>query len=138
MKYTLLFFFLSTFAIVAWAQAPGAPEHVVITSKNGKTQVRTNESGQLQINVSPADERKFKAAGMVRYSDFGAIGDGQTDDIDAIAATHAFANQNGLSVKANEEVTYYIGGKERTAVIQTDTDFGTAVFYQVVIREESI
>ena len=128
MKYTLLFFFLSTFAIVAWAQAPGAPEHVVITSKNGKTQVRTNESGQLQINVSPADERKFKAAGMVRYSDFGAIGDGKTDDIDAIAATHAFANQNGLSVKADEGVTYYIGGKERTAVIQTDTDFGTAAF----------
>jgi hypothetical protein len=31
-------------------------------------------------------------------------------------------------VKADDEATYYIGGKERTAVIQTDTDFGTAAF----------
>ena len=66
--------------------------------------------------------------GLVRYSDFGAKGDGKTDDIDAIAATHAFANQHGLLVKADEGATYYIGGKERTAVIRTDTDFGTAAF----------
>ena len=72
--------------------------------------------------------RKFKANGLVRYSDFGARGDGKTDDIDAIAATHAFANQHGLSVKADEGATYYIGGKNRTAVIRTDTDFGTAAF----------
>jgi len=31
-------------------------------------------------------------------------------------------------VKADEGATYYIGGKERTAVIRTDTDFGTAAF----------
>jgi hypothetical protein len=71
---------------------------------------------------------KFKAAGLVRYSNFGAKGDGKTDDIDAIAATHAFANLHGLLVKADDGATYYIGGKERTAVIQTDTDFGTAAF----------
>ena len=33
-----------------------------------------------------------------------------------------------LSVKADEGATYYIGGKNRTAVIRTDTDFGTAAF----------
>ena len=66
--------------------------------------------------------------GRVRYSDFGAKGDGKTDDMDAIAATHAFANEHGLKVKADEGATYYIGGKDRTAVIQTDTDFGTAAF----------
>ncbi|MCL4200959.1 MAG: hypothetical protein KJ000_00590 [Pirellulaceae bacterium] len=65
---------------------------------------------------------------VVRYSEFGATGDGKTDDIDAIAAAHAFANQHGLAVKADEGATYYIGGKNRTAVIQTDTDFGTAAF----------
>ena len=32
---------------------------------------------------------------VVRYSDFGATGDGKTDDFDAIYATHAFANQGG-------------------------------------------
>jgi hypothetical protein len=79
-------------------------------------------------NVSPEDISKFKARGIVQYSDFGAKGDGKTDDIDAIAATHAFANQHGLPVNADEGVTYYIGGKERTAIIRTDTDFGTASF----------
>ena len=66
--------------------------------------------------------------GLVSYSDFGARGDGKTDDMDAIAATHAFANQHSLPVKADEGATYYIGGKNRTAVIQTNTDFGTAAF----------
>ncbi len=75
-------------------------------------------------NVSPKDVAKFKASGFVHYSDFGVRGDGKTDAIDAIAATHAFANQHGLSVKANEGATYYISGKNRTAVVQTDTDFG--------------
>ena len=68
------------------------------------------------------------AQGVVRYGEFGAKGDGKTDDIDAIAAAHAFANQHGLAVKADEGATYYIGGKNRTVVIQTDTDFGTAAF----------
>ncbi|MDO9613668.1 MAG: hypothetical protein Q7J86_03995, partial [Bacteroidota bacterium] len=72
--------------------------------------------------------RKFKTKGLVRYSDFGARGDGKTDDADAIAAAHAFANQHSLSVKADDGATYYIGGKNRTAVIRTDTDFGTAAF----------
>ncbi len=65
---------------------------------------------------------------VVRYSDFGAKGDGQTDDIDAIVKAHAHANEHGLPVKADDDATYYIGGRNRTAVIQTDTDFGTAAF----------
>jgi hypothetical protein len=80
------------------------------------------------VNVSPKDALKFKANGSVRYSDFGAKGDGKTDDIDAIAGAHAYANQHHLLVKADDGATYYIGGKERTAIIQTDTDFGKANF----------
>src|SRR5690606_13453080 len=76
----------------------------------------------------PKDVLYFKAMGWVRYSNFGAVGDGKTDDMDAIAATHAFANLHALRVKADEGFTYYIGGKERTAEIRTDTDFGTAAF----------
>jgi hypothetical protein len=128
MKYMLLLFFLSTFVIVAWGQTEGPLENVEITFKKEKTQVRTNENGELHVNVSPKDALKFKAIGLVLYSDFGARGDGKTDDIDAIAAAHAFANQHGLLVKADEGATFYIGGKERTAVIRTDTDFGTAAF----------
>lgn len=127
MKY-LLFLFLLTQVMIALGQTEGPPENVVITSLKKRTQVRTNENGELQVNVSPNDVLKFKASGSVRYSDFGARGDGKTDDIDAIAGTHAFANHHGLLVKADDEATYYIGGKERTAVIRTDTEFGKATF----------
>ncbi|MEO5600878.1 MAG: right-handed parallel beta-helix repeat-containing protein [Cyclobacteriaceae bacterium] len=129
MKYMLLFFFsFATVFSMAQGQTKSPLENVVITSKKNKTEVRTNENGELLINVSKKDVLKFKASGVVRYSDFGARGDGKTDDIDAIAAAHAFANQHGLSVKADEEATYYIGGKNRTALVQTDTDFGSAAF----------
>ena len=128
MKYMFIMLFLFSSVIVAQAQTKSPLENVVITSENNKTQVRTNEKGELLINVSPKDVSIFKADGLVRYSDFGAKGDGKTDDIDAIAAAHAFANQHGLLVKADEGATYYIGGKERTAIIRTDTDFGTAAF----------
>jgi hypothetical protein len=109
-------------------QTKSQPENVVITSQNDKTQVQTNENGELLVNVSTKDLLQFKANGWVRYSDFGAKGDGKTDDMDAIAAAHAFANEHGLLVKADEGYTYYISGKNRTAVIRTDTDFGTATF----------
>jgi hypothetical protein len=129
MKHILLFFFLfSSLFCMGQGQTKSLLENVVITSNKDKTRVQTNENGELLINVSPKDFRKFKANGLVRYSDFGAKGDGKTDDIDAIAATHAFANQNGLPVKAEEGVVYYISGKNRTAVIRTNTDFGTAAF----------
>ncbi len=110
------------------SQINAQSENVIITSENNPTRVYTDEQGQLIVNISPADVRKFKAAGLVRYSDFGAMGDGKTDDMDAIAATHAFANQHNLKVKADEGATYYIGGKARTAIIRTRTDFGTAAF----------
>jgi len=129
MKNNLLFFFLfsSVFNMVH-GQSKNALENVVITSEKDKTRVRTDENGKLIINVTPKDVLKFKANGLVRYSDFGAKGDGKTDDIDAIAATHAFANQQDLPVKADDGATYYIGGKNRTAVIRTNTDFGKAAF----------
>lgn len=67
-------------------------------------------------------------AKLVRYSDFGAVGDGETDDFDAIIAAHAFANDKNLPVKADDDAEYYIGGGKRTAIIETDTDFGAARF----------
>jgi len=129
MKYLFLFFvFFSCAFSMAQKQTKRLPENVVITYNKDKTQVQTNDKGALLINVTPKDTFKFKAKGLVRYSDFGAKGDGKTDDIDAIAATHAFANLFELPVKADEGSTYYIGGKNRSAIIQTNTDFGTAAF----------
>ncbi len=128
MKYMLLTFLLLICALISPGQTKDLSDQVVITSETGKIRVAVQENGELHLNVPPKDVVKFKAAGRVRYRDFGAKGDGKTDDIDAIAATHAFANRHILLVKADDGATYYIGGKERTAFIQTDTDFGKAAF----------
>lgn len=65
---------------------------------------------------------------FVTYEAFGAVGDGHTDDMAAIAAAHAYANEHGLPVRARDGATYYIGGQDITAVVKTDTDFGRAKF----------
>ncbi|MEX2568951.1 MAG: hypothetical protein WD431_23620 [Cyclobacteriaceae bacterium] len=130
MKYLLSFFFLCSLVSLfpATAQEFEPHENVLITTNQEQTQGMTNDKGALVVHVSSEDLGKFKNQGFVRYGDFGAKGDGKTDDMDAIAATHALANQEGLPVKAKEGDQYYISGKVRTAVIQTDTDFGSAEF----------
>ena len=128
MKYILLLSLFLNNLVDSHAQNKIPLQNITITSNAQKTEVIIDDKGELHLNVSPTDALKFKTAKLVHYSDFGAKGDGKTDDIDAIAATHAFANQHGLMVKADVGATYYIGGKERTAIIQTDTDFGTANF----------
>ncbi|MBR5868706.1 MAG: hypothetical protein IKZ21_04615, partial [Clostridia bacterium] len=64
----------------------------------------------------------------VNYEDFGAIGDGEHDDMAAIAAAHAYANANGMPVKTKEDATYYIGPKAITAIVETDVDWNTSRF----------
>ena len=64
----------------------------------------------------------------IAYSEYGAAGDGATDDFDAIIAAHAAANAAGLPVRADPGATYYIGDHAKTAIIQTDTDWGNAKF----------
>ncbi|MEO9894393.1 hypothetical protein [Aurantibacter sp.] len=127
-KRSLLIASLFSFFFVTYGQVENPPENVVITSKKKETKVFENESGVLHVNVSRKNIKNFKKKGVILYSDFNAIGDGKTDDMDAIAATHAFANAHNLKVKADEGFTYYIGGKDRSAVIKTDTDFGNASF----------
>ena len=62
---------------------------------------------------------------FVTYEEFGAIGDGVTNDFPAIYAAHNYANENGLTVKAEAGKTYYISdtridGEVKIAVIKTD------------------
>lgn len=128
MKRFFLFFFLSGVCAALFGQQKGVREEVVITTGSKKTKVSSGDSDTLRLEVSSKDFSRIKAAGYVSYRDFGAKGDGKADDIDAIAAAHAFANENALPVKAGAGATYYIGGKSRTAIVRTDTDFGNAAF----------
>jgi hypothetical protein len=116
--------FCMLFAVLLMASLTGS---ALTKSKTVDSQVVT-DAPSVNGYISAGDMVKIKARGFVVYSDFGAKGDGKTDDLEAIAAAHAYANQHGLPVKADMGATYYIGGKDRTAFIQTDTDFGTAAF----------
>ena len=61
----------------------------------------------------------------VNYEAFGAIGDGKHDDFEAIAAAHAYANENGLDVKVNGGKVYFIGKSfDREIPVETNIDFG--------------
>lgn len=65
---------------------------------------------------------------FVTYEEFGATGDGVTDDLPAIVAAHAHANAHGLPVQAKPGVAYHLGRRALTAKIATDTDWNTARF----------
>lgn len=127
-KNALLLYLFITSINICLSQPTKPNQKVTITSFNTSTALHTDEKGQLLVNVSPGKTKKFKAKGLVTYADFGAKGDGKTDDIDAIAAAHAFANQHQLKVNADDQATYFISGRQRPAYIQTDTDFGKATF----------
>ena len=75
---------------------------------------------------------------FVTYEEFGAVGDGKTDDYQAIYDAHVYANKNGLPIKAADGKTYYMcdskirssrGRNEIVAIpIRTDVYWGTAEF----------
>jgi hypothetical protein len=66
----------------------------------------------------------------ISYEDFGAVGDGKTDDFDAIYAAHEYANERGIPVRARADAKYRIGYLEESIVIKTDTDWnGSEVIF---------
>ena len=84
------------------------------------------KSGEIALG---ADYRySDPVASYVLYSDFGAKGDGVTNDIGAIVRAHAEANKTGARVRADRGATYYIGAADSGAVVQTDTDWTGASF----------
>ncbi|MBE6635993.1 MAG: hypothetical protein E7617_07345 [Ruminococcaceae bacterium] len=68
------------------------------------------------------------ARGYVKYSDFGAVGNGVADDYSALAEAHKFANEHRLPVVADEGAVYYIHVFEEPIEIKTSTDFTGAKF----------
>ena len=74
----------------------------------------------------PLDAMETKT---VNYMDFGAVGDGVTNDFDAIKKTHEYANEMGYKVEADPDATYYIGRTYGQIIeIKTDTDWCGATF----------
>jgi len=65
---------------------------------------------------------------VVNYEDFGAVGDGVTDDLPAICKAHKYANAHGLYVKTKPDATYHLGSRALTTIITTDTDWTTSRF----------
>ena len=70
---------------------------------------------------------------FVTYLEFGAAGDGKTNDFAAIKKAHDYANEHNVPVKIEGEHTYYIGdvevdGKPEIAIIKTDVDWGNSKF----------
>lgn len=76
-------------------------------------------------NVSLPDGYTWtKRVCEVRYEDFGAVGDGVTDDFEAIYNTHIYANSGGQKVLGKEGATYYIGESfTKTIPVKTSVDF---------------
>ncbi|GHV52897.1 hypothetical protein AGMMS49579_10800 [Spirochaetia bacterium] len=65
---------------------------------------------------------------IVTYEDFGAAGDGKTDDTLALIRAHTYANENGLPVEADSRRTYYLAPCPDPIPVMTDTDWGSARF----------
>ncbi len=64
----------------------------------------------------------------IYYSEFGAVGDGKTDDYAAIRSAHEYANAYGHTVCANPGSRYYIGEVFGTIEIKTNVEWGDATF----------
>ncbi|MBQ9069788.1 MAG: hypothetical protein IJY23_00370 [Clostridia bacterium] len=71
-----------------------------------------------------------KTAGVVRYEDFGAVGDGVACDFTAIYNAHTYANKYGFRVEGKAGATYYISPEKftKSVSIMTDTNFMGATF----------
>lgn len=59
----------------------------------------------------------------IYYSDFGVVGDGVTNDTEAIRAAHEVANLDNLTVMGEKGKTYYFAKMETPIMVKTDVDF---------------
>ncbi|MCU0791512.1 MAG: hypothetical protein MUE42_01360 [Opitutaceae bacterium] len=80
------------------------------------------------VSAVPAYAASAETRTPVNYEDFGAKGDGVTDDLEAIVTAHAHANKHGMPVRTRPDATYHLGTRALTVVIQTDTDWNTSRF----------
>ncbi len=73
---------------------------------------------------------------VVFYSDFGAKGDGKTNDFYAMKAAHAYANEIGAKVLGDKNAIYYINKTAgESIIVKTSTDFCGA---EIIIDDSNI
>ena len=105
------------------------------------------ETKKSSVSFGP-NYTKTKNVRDIYYSEFGAVGDGKTDDFYAIKACHDYANKWGHNVHADgPDKTYYIGnyleGQHKnnivSAIIQTNTNWHgcTFIFDDMVVPANS-
>ena len=86
-----------------------------VVGKSGVSRLYDDEPFEYAINV-------------VRYTEFGAVGDGKTDDSLAIIKTHEYANANGVKVVEDAGLTYLMREDSygKGVTVMTDVDLGDA------------
>lgn len=123
----------------------GTGSSVSLVARDGNIYIKGSERAGISRGIRDIIEMACSEAGSslilrdgdhfalnygdgVRYEDFGAKGDGKTDDSKALRDAHAYANEKGLPVLAREDATYYIGGDDCRITIMTDVDWSCAEF----------
>ena len=77
---------------------------------------------------------------VIYYEDFGAVGDGKTNDFEAMYNVHTIANKYGQTVKARPDSIFYIkdtyiSGAKKSIEIRTNTDWQGA---KIIIDDSEI
>ncbi|MBO5879909.1 MAG: hypothetical protein J6Q68_05100 [Clostridia bacterium] len=98
------------------------PERAEAELKSFATSQIGTQRGAITLSEMTANVRD------IYYSEFGAIGDGVTDDFDAIEACHKHANEHGYTVCADSGAKYYIGPKNHYITVKTAVNWGNAEF----------
>ena len=95
--------------------------------------VITNASGAVNLDKALPYTKDVR---RIYYREFGAKGDGKTDDFIPIRNCHTYANDHGHTVCADPGYTFYIGDapirlskdEQRYIIVMTDTEWGGAKF----------
>ena len=78
---------------------------------------------------------ELEKASVVHYEDYGAVGDGVTDDSLAIRTAHNVANEKGIPVLGRHGARYYIGEIDEPIIIKTETNWNGA---EIIFGDENI
>lgn len=91
--------------------------------------IKDSASGDVEVGASYS-----RLLHTVSYFDFGAVGDGATDDFAAIKLAHDTANKYGLKIDAcgderrDDGAVFHLGAHSESIRIETDTDWTGAEF----------